>query len=228
MFSKKCKGCHEKISKDDNFCAHCGFSLKEKKSREEEFREYGMLGRNDFEGEFAEGFPIGLNGLFNSLMKEMRKELKGLNAEPRVNPNLNKKIKKTKKMHIKSPGLSININFSDGSGRVLGNQIEEEVEEKPLPKNILSEERAREVSKLPKEEAKANVRRMSNKIVYEIELPGVKSMKDVIIQKLENSLEIKAFSDKKSYFKLLPVNFPVSGYRLLKSGKLILELIDEE
>ena len=48
-------------------------------------------------------------------------------------------------------------------------------------------------------------------------------MKDVIINKLENSIEIKAFTKEKVYVKLLPVNLPVLNYKL-KDGKLILEL----
>ena len=64
---------------------------------------------------------------------------------------------------------------------------------------------------------------MSNKVIYEIELPGVKSTEDVSIIKLENSIEIKAVTKDKSYFKLLPIKLPISGYKVADE-KLILEL----
>ncbi len=64
---------------------------------------------------------------------------------------------------------------------------------------------------------------MADKVIYEIEMPEVKSMKDISIVKLENSIEIKAVSKKKAYIKLIPINMPITNYQLEK-GKLILEL----
>ena len=54
-------------------------------------------------------------------------------------------------------------------------------------------------------------------------MPGVKSIKDLSIVKLENSIEIKAIAGKKAYVKLIPINLPVSDYNF-SNGKLVLEL----
>ena len=75
---------------------------------------------------------------------------------------------------------------------------------------------------LPKEEPQTTVRRLTDRIVYEIELPGVEK-DNLVITKLHNSIEIKAFSKDKTYFKLLPVSFHILGSKL-EEGKLVLEL----
>ena len=62
---------------------------------------------------------------------------------------------------------------------------------------------------LPRENPKTSIRRFSNKIVYEIDVPGVKSIEDVSIAKLENSIEVKAVSKKKAYSKIIPINLPI-------------------
>ena len=76
---------------------------------------------------------------------------------------------------------------------------------------------------LLKKEPETNIRRLSNKVVYEIKLPGVKSVKDVSIIQLENSIEIKALADKKVFYKIIPINLPINNYNL-SSGILTLEL----
>jgi HSP20 family molecular chaperone IbpA len=53
------------------------------------------------------------------------------------------------------------------------------------------------------EEPKTDVRRIGDKILVEIHLPGVKSEEDIQVRSLENSVEIKAFSGDKAYFKIL-------------------------
>ena len=54
-------------------------------------------------------------------------------------------------------------------------------------------------------------------------MPGVKSIKEISIRKLEKSIEIRAVSKDKAYSKIIPVNLPILDYELEK-GKLILEL----
>ena len=67
------------------------------------------------------------------------------------------------------------------------------------------------------------MKRLSNRIIYEIEMPELKSAKDVSITKLENSIEIKGIGEDKAYFKLIPINLPIVDYSIEK-GRLILEL----
>ena len=162
------------------------------------------------------------NGLLQLLkIQEVDKQFRELDRE----------MKNPEKENIKKSGISISISMSDGKNpdiKVSGfgpdfKNLKQEAKEKQMPKHEITDEEARKLSKLPKKEAKTEVRRFSNKIVYEIDLPGIKNLKDIIINKLENSIEIKAFSKDTAYFKLLPVNFPILDYNL-KDGKLILEL----
>jgi HSP20 family molecular chaperone IbpA len=76
---------------------------------------------------------------------------------------------------------------------------------------------------LERKEPKTNIRRLSNRVVYELEMPGVESLEDISIIKLENSIEIKAISKNKAYVKVIPINLPITNYNL-SEGKLILEL----
>lgn len=62
------------------------------------------------------------------------------------------------------------------------------------------------------EEPKTDVRKAGNRVIVDIHLPGVKSEKDILIRPLENSIEVKAFSGDKAYFKILtkPANSRVT------------------
>ena len=64
---------------------------------------------------------------------------------------------------------------------------------------------SREATRTPKitEEPKADVRKTGGKILVDIHLPEVKSENDIQIRPLENSIEVKAFSGDKAYFKII-------------------------
>jgi hypothetical protein len=216
MFNVKCKKCGRKISKNFDFCPFCGY-----KTRDIE-KEYGFLGKEDSVDFPDFGMNLPLGNIFNSLIKEMDKQFKQLDRE----------IQGDNKEIIKKPGISISISTSPGqppkiSVNNLNNKQKEESKliSERLPKKSLdiSEKEAKKMSKLPRQEADTKVRRLSNKIVYEISLPGVKDIHKIFVNKLENSIEIKAFSKERVYFKLIPVNLPILDYRL-KEEKLFLEL----
>lgn len=226
MFGKKCLRCGKKIAGEYSFCPYCGYDIR----REEEEREFGFLGRDDFFPDFKMRMPFGFNKLFSSLIKQLDSQFKELDKE--IGKDLARKKTEPEKI---SKGLSISIStgtgkkpeikirgFGPGFEDLTGKLKKKEIKAK-IPKAKISEYKARKLSKLPKEEAIAKVRRLSNKIIYEIDLPDVKKLADVIINQLENSIEIKAFSKDKVYFKLLPINLPILNYKLEK-GKLILEL----
>lgn len=208
MFDKKCFNCARKVEKNFIFCPYCGVNLHKEENR----RKYGFLGIDDDVNSLNLG-SLGLGGIFNSLMAELNKQMKVLDKE-HLDSNVFRK------------GFSVNISSIVGKPvfniRELGAKQEEKSKD-IVPKTNLSEEKIKKIAKLPRKEARAEVRRLSNKIVYEIYLPGVKSMKDVIINRLENSIEIKAFSSEEFFFKTLPINLPVTNYKLDKD-KLVLEL----
>ncbi len=231
MFEDKCLRCGNKVSSSSNFCSNCGADL----SKNYDERDYGMLGKDDH-GSLNE-FPFGLSSIIGNLTKEMVKQMNHMTKEMQ---QPQEKIKQTKinNPKTKQSGISINISSSgNGQPRIniqkfgdgaMEEMIEGEEIEEIIPNNEISDEMAKQYSKLPKEEAKSNVRRIADKIVYEIDLPGVKKLDDIIINKLEEGIEIKAFAKEKSYFKNLPVNYPITKYKLMKGGKLLIEMEEVE
>jgi HSP20 family molecular chaperone IbpA len=118
-------------------------------------------------------------------------------------------------------GFTIQINMG-GKDKMAGDDEKNEKSIK-LPSNKMTEEEIEKFSKLPRKEPETRVRRLTDKIIYEIKLPGVKTEKDIAINKLQNSIEIKAFAKDRTYFKLIPLSFPIKKYNL-KDGTLTLEL----
>jgi len=219
MFNKKkCQNCGEKISNSYNFCPYCNTPLKDHFDEE----SFGLLGRNDSMEEVK--LPLGFNHLFNSLIKNMNSQFKELE-----NHNMNQSQKRPE---VKKGGISISISTSGNRPPEIkvtsfGNipefkQKEKRMEEKTkVLKLPLSD--SKKFSGMPKKEPETNIRRLSNKVVYEINMPGVKSIEDISIIQLENSIEIKAFAKDKVFHKIIPINLPISDYNLSK-GKLVLEL----
>ena len=222
MFNRKdCKRCGERISDKYLYCPHCGNLNGKGPSK----KDMGMLGDEDFINDFEEfGNSIfgGTGGriigkVVESFMKTIEKEIE----------------RETKRKHTgeKAPKtnfqLFINGKKIDELGAEDGeiekqNKHEREIPSSGLPRNIL-----KKFSTLPKNEPKTNVRRLSDKVIYEINIPGVKSLKDVSIVKLENNIEIKAVTKDKAYNKLIPINFPITNYNFSR-GKLIIELDSSE
>ncbi len=220
MFKKKCKNCGERISDKYKYCPYCSAQLRRN-------QDLGMLGRDDFMPSMDEArFPRGFNVIFNSLLKNLDKQFRELDTE--IGEDIERKPK------INKGGISISISTSGSKPpeikvRSFGDQKFKRQEQKikkhikEIPSKSLPQKSLKKISKLPKEEPQTNIRRLADKVIYEIDIPGVKSIKDVSIIKLENSIEIKAFTKDKAYIKLIPINLPISDYKLSK-GKLVLEL----
>ena len=232
MFSKKrCPKCGEKVNDSYSYCPYCRNSLKDSDDDE----DWGILGKNDFMEPGDIKLPMGLNSLFNSLVKNLNLQMKELENGKNVNnaPSKGQKIQK------KTGGISISISTSGDKPpeikvRSFGNNAPlmgamgeniQEVSEKPKVKLPSSD--SRKFSDLPKKEPETNIRRFSNKVVYEIKLPGVKTIKDISIAQLENSIEIKALAGKKVFYKVIPISLPINRYNL-SGGILTLELDSNE
>jgi len=208
MLKKKCKKCGEKVNSKHRFCSNCGTHLK-KASQE----DWGMLGKNDFQEQdplsnsLLDGFTGNMfNKMIGSAMKmlekEMKKEMSRENMQPKTNVRLMINGKEIDLKNVNQP---------------------KKIEKKEKLLDDFSKKSLKRFSELPKKEPKTNVKRFSNTVIYEINIPGVKSLEDLSIVKLENSIEIKAVAKDKAYFKLIPVNLPILDYEL-ERGKLILEL----
>jgi HSP20 family molecular chaperone IbpA len=208
MFTKKdCTNCNNKLSKKDNFCPSCG-------AKQTDQNDWGMLGKNDAQDQtpqdpFANLFSGGLMGnAFGKLLgntikileKEMQKEMR--NVEKTNHPRTN--------MRLMVNGKEIPIN------QMQKQKIQKKERKKIIPKKLEG------FSKLPQKEPKTNLRRFADKIIYEVEIPGVKSLEDISISQLEKSVEIKAIAKNKAYFKIIQVSLPIIDY-IFEKGKLVLE-----
>ena len=219
MFNKKdCRKCGERISNKYLFCPHCGNHLSKKAGKE----DFGMLGEDDFVNEF-ENFQNSIFGgvggrvigkMFESAMRMLEKEIE-------------KETKRKNHRHTKNPRTNFQL-FINGK-RVDNFETNQPVQQKirkhkkEISSINLPQNKLKKFSELPKNEPKTNVRRFSDRVIYEINIPGVKSLKDISITKLENNIEIRAVTKDKAYNKLIPLNFPITNYNFSR-GKLVLEL----
>lgn len=142
-----------------------------------------MLGKDDI----LENLPIAqsssfegmLGSLANSLFKQLTKQMQN-NMEVHELPN----------------GITISV----GS---LPRNIQKP--QKPK-KQAITEEQLERMSKLPRTIAKTKVRRLSNKIIYELSTPGVESVDDIFVSKIESGYEIKSLGQKRVYTTSIPIN----------------------
>lgn len=201
MFNKKCEKCENKINSNFNFCPYCKNDLRSKYDNE----DYGILGKDDLINDdvsdsFADNF---MEKMFNSAMKLLEKQMQSLHNEPKHNRNF--------------PGL--NVQFF-----VNGEKVFPEKQKQNVRPNTISKEKLKRFSELPKEEPKSIIKRLSGKVIYELLVPGVNSVEDILINRLENSIEIKALSKDRVYLKNLKVNLPILRYNLINDS-LIIEML---
>jgi hypothetical protein len=210
MFKKKCPKCENKIEKKFDYCPYCGKDLKGKYDD----KDYGFLGKNDFIEDGNMGFLGGsfVDKIINSAMKMMEKQLRDLPNNVNERPN---------NFQGNVPG-NMKIKFMVNGKEVPLGQPKRKQE---APKKVvtqISQEKAERIAKFPRKEPKAIMKRLSGKIIYELAVPGVKDIKDVLINQLESSIEIKAIAKDKVYLKTINVNLPVLRC-MLEKGNLIVE-----
>jgi hypothetical protein len=242
MFKKIiCNNCKNKISNKYSFCPYCGNPLLNKSKpikKLNKTKDYGILGENDSDTNFIEGeiiLPKGIEKMMNSLLKNLNIEINEvLNNEDIKDINRNTKIKPlnpNENPYKNSQGFSISFsNFNQTPkiniipiNKIPNNKNANNSKEKEerLMKN-LTKEQIEKFSKLKKEEPKTEIRRFSDVLVYEFLIPKVKSLDDISLLKLENSIELKAVGEDISYKKIIPLNNPIKDYSF-SDGKLVLE-----
>jgi hypothetical protein len=224
MFGKrKCAHCNRKVEKDFDFCPYCSNPLNKE--------DYGLLGKDDGFLNLNPFLGKSTGGIGNSFMEKMmsnaikmiEKEIQNSSIEQNlrrkeVNPNIQSKFE----LFINGKRVNLPGNISGLQiEEIPGNKITQKIPQKSrIPK--VSEETLKNSAKLPRKEAKSHVTRTSNKVIYELETPGLVSLNNVLVNKLESSIEIKAYTEKAVYFKTLPVKLPLMQYSL-KEDKIILE-----
>jgi hypothetical protein len=225
MFSKKsCKKCGEKLSKKYSFCPICGTPVNRK--NEEDF---GMLGRNDFlenSDSLSTSLFGGLSGgimnkMFNNAMKMLEKELQE-NMKSQ-NPNINNlnNMPRTK-FRLMINGKEINLNEKNFNEREIQKKELSKGSSKKAKYNEFTDEQIEKFTKLKKIMPKSHLKRIDDKIIYEIELPEVESLKNTSITRLEDGIEIRALAEKKAYLKRVPLTLPILNY-FLSENILVLE-----
>jgi hypothetical protein len=202
MFGRKntCRRCKSKVSDSFDFCPYCGVDLR---NPEKDMEEYGLLGKRNELGGYPLVGGLGglgisdrmLNSLFKSLVKTLDKQMKD--------------ISEVKDMDTRVENLPNGVRISIGSPK--------DVQKKSVKKGITREQISR-MSNLPRVEAKTNIRRLGDRVVYELKAPGIGSVEDVFVSKLERGYELKAIGKKKVYVNSLPVNLPLRGYKVDDKG----------
>ncbi|MCK5043939.1 hypothetical protein KAR52_02985 [Candidatus Pacearchaeota archaeon] len=217
MFKKKeCKKCGNKVNEKYEFCPNCG-NLIGKNFQKENF---GLLGKEDSFDEpdkFSESMFGGIGG--KMMNKFLGSAIKMLENE------IHKEIKKEETRPMNKSNFQLFIN---GKKVNLGNQSPQVQQQKiKIPvKNIslkqFSKEKLKKLAVLPKKEPSTKIRRFADKVVYEIDVPEIKSINDISVTKLETSIEIKAIAKDKVYSKLIPINLPLINFDFLDE-KIVLE-----
>ncbi len=200
MFKKNyCNKCEGKLKDSYSYCPYCGLDLR---NPEKEMRDFGVIGKNNLEGTplvggGGTGFGITdkmISSVMNSLIKNLGKQFDNMDSQ-----------------NVKSSPKGIQIRF--GAPPKSAQQKKKEIIEKEI-----TSEQIKRMSKLPRSEAKTNVRRFSDKVVYDLKASGIEDVRDIFVSKLESGYEIKAIGKTKVYVNSIPVNLPLKKYSLNKSG----------
>lgn len=204
----RCPRCGSGVNEGWKFCPKCGSRLE----------------RNLF------------GDVFERMGQEMKNELKSMDRAFERNfevLDLSPFFRKP----IRSSGFSIKITRSGSEKPKVSVKTFGDVDRKELESETgkLGFEKAPKMEKGGKvclertrtiEEPETCIRRIGDKIVVEVKLPGVEDTKDIELKSLENSIEVKAISGKKAYFKILtkPTKANIVSKRF-ENGVLRIELI---
>lgn len=211
MFFKKkgkkkeveCQNCGRGAESKHKFCPYCANPLIDMAEEKERF---GMLGTDDFSDEeiirqHSPAAPVGMDKVFSSLVNNI---MKSLNAE----------LQEDGGAEIRTSPNSIKI--------MIGGSQPRQRQRKTVAKRELSDEQVKRMSGLPRKSAKTTIRRLADRVVYELNTPGVDSTNDIFISKLESGYEIKAIGKDKVYVNSLPISLPLHNLSL-EEEKLVVE-----
>jgi hypothetical protein len=193
---EKCKKCNKPVKSSYNFCPNCGNNLTK--------GDWGMLGKNDFIEEDPQSFLEKMgSGIINKMIGGTIKMLE-------------KEIQKELKNNIPPTKMRLMINGKE----IMPVQKKENTKMLPIEFDL---ENLEKWKKLKKVEPKTELKRIGNNITYILNTPGVKSIKDISIIKLENSIELKAVAEKNGYKKTIPIDLDLKKFSLINE-KIILEM----
>ncbi len=180
--------------------------------------DYGLLGLSDFDrhsGEAVQQEGLGIadrmiNSIFNSMVNTINKQMQ----------NQFREMKADDKAEIVSFPNGIKIKISGQNNNVAKQKQKQQ-------KREISAELIRRINSLPKSKARGSMKRIGNKVYYEIAAPGIVSTDDVLVSKLESGYEVKAIGKKKVYVNSIPINLPLKSYSI-SDTKLLMEFSSHE
>jgi len=228
--NKKCPNCDRKVNKDFDFCPYCAVRLKDSK-------DYGLLGKsdniNDLDPQIRMGFQNMGSGSFMEKMiggaiKMLEKEIqKAAKQEQSIDKEMNdlnhSNLKTNFQLYINGKKVNLPSNIN---GIQMGEVNQPKVPKIKSPRKAslpkVSNELLEKSARLPRKEPKTHLTRTTNKVIYELETPGLNKIENILVTPLENSFDIKAYTEKTVFHKTLPVKLQLLQYGI-KEGKLFLE-----
>ncbi|MFH1978436.1 MAG: zinc ribbon domain-containing protein [Candidatus Aenigmatarchaeota archaeon] len=220
----ECPRCKYKIQKDWKFCPECG------------------LGRSNT-------VSFNINDIFSRMRKEMKNTEESMDRSFEavdLSPFF-KEMGKSKPFLIKPQGTGFSIRivragdekpkvsvktFGGMERKNVMGEVYDEFNLKPDEKTMETrktgeDEYVKRIEKVaPKstEEPESSIKRVGAKVLVDIKLPNVKKKQDIQVKELPNSVEVRALTKDKLYFKILtkPVNSTISNHEFRK-GVLHLE-----
>ena len=211
----RCTNCRANVDEKWSFCPKCGTRLRRRRS-------------------IFDIFP-------GNIFSRMQREIKGMEKMQRSLERQFETLDITPffRAPVKRKGFTVKIIARGGekpkvSVRTFGDVNQEEVRKEVSEQLCIPAGHVpREVKKPPEkpipvpkvtEEPKTEVKRADSKVVVDMEIPGVKSESDISINELEESVEVKAMTGNKAFFKILtkPAKSRITR-KTFKNGKLHLE-----
>src|SRR3989344_4376981 len=166
----KCDRCDSTVEEAYNFCPHCGNEMLDP---EEDMKNFGMLGKDDIVGSAIKEDMIANNlGITDKLIGSLVNSLV---------KNLDKQFKDLEKTEMK--------NFPAGIKIKIGGMPLQQIKEPRTTRKTVTDEQIRKMTDFPRINARAIIRRLSDKVVYELKTPGLESPQDVFISKSESGFE---------------------------------------
>jgi HSP20 family molecular chaperone IbpA len=239
----RCGSCGSDVKDDWKYCPKCGA-----RRGGDPMDTFGRDLFSNIFGKFKNAFSE-----FGSMDRMSEKDMEALDLSPRFRKASQQKrgMENISAGPGQKRGFTVHITRGTGMppkvsmntyGDVDKEKLEKEINERfGIPVNTAEAEKKgeKEVSKtggfklpsfgrkrlpLTTEEPKADIRRVGQKVMVDINLPGVKSEADIDIKMLESSIEVRAVSRDKAYFKILtkPPQFRVND-KTFEEGVLHLE-----
>lgn len=212
----KCPNCKNEIERRWNYCPGCGARF-----------------RRDFFSSVFDRMFSSMNKDIRQMDRLMEKNMEALDLSPffrqirptdlrQANPRGSGFTIRIKRSNNSPPSVSVRTFGSVDRERVQ-KQVREHLgrlgltrtkgPEKPLTRAKPPEPKALKPKSI--HEPRTEVKTLGSRVLVKLEMPGVKTPRDIQIRELESSLEIRARAEDRAYFKILT---KPGRFRLAKRG----------